>query len=255
VHLLDAQPKAGSGESEERRVEAVRTCLELYRLRSRQLDKGKGEILTDIEREAGQANVEVRLRNFVASISSAVFLADDPGKALSLILYGHPRRGAKKKNVYRDFMIAADVEERKRKDETLDAAYDAVRDALGKEMAARGPDAVRRIHARIMKDEGARLEVEAELAMRKISANRCAAAPNRYGVEIAPVSNVVVCGKISPYRNTRPTWLVPSFVPSEVPMDSPVPLLRTKEAAARVGLPEATLEKLRTLGRGPPTSK
>jgi hypothetical protein len=152
---------------EERRVEAVRTCLELYSLRSRQLDKGRGEILADIEREAGQANVEVRLRNFVASIASAIFLSNDPEKALTLILHGHPRKGAKKKNDYRDFMIAADVEERKRKGETLDAAYDAVRDALGKEMAARGPDAVRRIHARLMKDPGKRLEVEAELTRRK----------------------------------------------------------------------------------------
>jgi hypothetical protein len=66
---------------------------------------------------------------------------------LALILHGRPRKGAKRKNDYRDFMIAADVEERKRMGETLDAAYSAVRVALGKEKAARGPDAVRRIHA------------------------------------------------------------------------------------------------------------
>jgi hypothetical protein len=67
VHLAD-EPRAGSGEFEERQVEAVRICLELYRLRSRQLDEGGGEIQTDIEREAGQANVEVRLRNFVEAV-------------------------------------------------------------------------------------------------------------------------------------------------------------------------------------------
>ncbi len=33
------------------------------------------------------------------------------------------------------------------------------------------------------------------------------------------------------------------------------PLLRTKEAAARVGLAETTLEKLRCLGGGPPYFK
>jgi predicted DNA-binding transcriptional regulator AlpA len=38
-------------------------------------------------------------------------------------------------------------------------------------------------------------------------------------------------------------------------MDSPASLLRTKEAAARVGLAETTLEKLRCLGGGPPYFK
>lgn len=41
-------------------------------------------------------------------------------------------------------------------------------------------------------------------------------------------------------------------------MDKPnitPPLLRTKEAAARVGLAETTLEKLRCLGGGPPYFK
>ncbi|SFK03277.1 Predicted DNA-binding transcriptional regulator AlpA [Methylocapsa palsarum] len=37
--------------------------------------------------------------------------------------------------------------------------------------------------------------------------------------------------------------------------DNTSPLLRTKEAAARVGLAEATLEKLRCLGGGPPYFK
>jgi hypothetical protein len=38
-------------------------------------------------------------------------------------------------------------------------------------------------------------------------------------------------------------------------MDSPASLLRTKEAAARVGPAETTLEKLRCLGGGPPFFK
>jgi hypothetical protein len=38
-------------------------------------------------------------------------------------------------------------------------------------------------------------------------------------------------------------------------MDSLPSLLRTKEAAARVGLAETTLEKLRCLGGGPPYYK
>ena len=37
--------------------------------------------------------------------------------------------------------------------------------------------------------------------------------------------------------------------------DNTSPLLRTKDAAARVGLAEATLEKLRCLGGGPPFFK
>ncbi len=38
-------------------------------------------------------------------------------------------------------------------------------------------------------------------------------------------------------------------------MNSTAPLLRTKEAAERVGLAETTLEKLRCLGGGPPFFK
>jgi hypothetical protein len=48
---------------------------------------------------------------------------------------------------------------------------------------------------------------------------------------------------------------LPRYVFNEVTMDSLSSLLRTKEAAARVGLAESTLEKLRCLVGGPPYFK
>ena len=153
--FTDAQFRTSSSEDDEAsRIEAVRMLLTLYRLRWQQFAEGRREILEDIEREAGQVSVGVRLKNFVDSIATSVFLADDPEKALGEILLARPRRGPKTKNDYRDRMIAADVEELRRNGETLDAAYDAVRCRLDKENALRGPDAIRKIHARIMEDEG-----------------------------------------------------------------------------------------------------
>jgi hypothetical protein len=167
--FTDAQYRTGSSEDDEaRRIEAARMLLTLYRLRWQQFDKGRREILEDIEREAGQVSVGVRLKNFVDSIATSVFLADDPEKALGEILLARPRRGPKTKNDYRDRMIAADVEELRRNGETLDAAYDAVRGRLANEKRVRGPDAIRKIYARIMKDDRASVAVKAELAFRKL---------------------------------------------------------------------------------------
>ncbi len=54
--------------------------------------------------------------------------------------------------------------------------------------------------------------------------------------------------------STIRTQLMGSAAPVHV-ADNTSPLLRTKEAAARVGLAETTLEKLRCLGGGPPYFK
>jgi hypothetical protein len=167
--FTDAQHKSDSSEDEEAsRIEAVRICLTLFRLRWQQFAKGRHKILEDIEKEAGQITVGVRLKNLVDSIAMSVFSADDPEKALGEILRGRPRRGPKRKYDYRDLMIAADVEELRRKDETLDAAYDAIRVRLAKEKAEIGPDAIRKIYARIMEDERACMAVKAELAWRQL---------------------------------------------------------------------------------------
>jgi hypothetical protein len=107
------------------------------------------------------------LQNFVNSLGSAIFCAADPEKALRLILQGEATPGPKEKCEYRDSMIAAYVEERKRGGMTANAAYDVVRQGLFDEGVGIGPDAIRRIHTKMMKDEPA--AVKAALAWRALS--------------------------------------------------------------------------------------
>lgn len=158
-----------ASEDEVRQVEARRTLLTLFRLRGRQIAEGRGEILRDIEREAGQETVGIRLKHLVEDIATTIFMTDNPEKALSEILNVFPRKGPKKKNEYRDLMIAVEVEEELRSGvATIEAACDAVRNKLGEDGQWRSHDVIRKAHARIMADEKARAEVKAAIAWRQL---------------------------------------------------------------------------------------